>query len=97
MGQYDGVSAEMIQAVMEWLFASLMNAGYYGQSHLYWLHPQAEPAQDRELKRCHRQGEPVWGYRCGDRIPAPSSDFYWRLMPKHPSMRIYQLEVKDND
>jgi type VI protein secretion system component VasF len=44
MGQpKSGVSAETIQAVMEWLFASLINAGYYGRSHLYWL--QAKPSQ----------------------------------------------------
>jgi hypothetical protein len=52
-----GVSAETIQAVMEWLFASLMHAGYYGQSHLYWLHPQVEPAQNRALQHCHRRGD----------------------------------------
>ncbi|WP_245940061.1 hypothetical protein [Stenomitos frigidus] len=59
-----GVAVETIQAVMEWLFASLMNAGYYGQSHLYWLHPQVESAQNRELQQCHQRGEPVLGYCC---------------------------------
>jgi hypothetical protein len=82
---------------MEWLFASLMHAGYYGPSHLYWLHPQVESAQRRSLQQCHRQGEPVLGYRCGDRMPAPPYGYYWRLMPEHASMRIYQLETKDND
>lgn len=91
------VSAATIQAVMEWLFASLMNARYYGQSHLYWLHPQAEPALHRALQQCHCRDGPVLGYRCGDRIPAPPSGFYWRLMPEPTSMRIYQLEVKDDD
>ncbi|WP_281063360.1 hypothetical protein [Leptolyngbya sp. Cla-17] len=28
-----------IQPVMEWLFLSLLNAGYQGQSHLFWLSP----------------------------------------------------------
>jgi hypothetical protein len=98
MGQPESrVSAETIQAVMEWLFASLMHAGYYGPSHLYWLHPQVEPAQHRALQQCHRQAEPVLGYRCGDRMPAPPFGYYWRLMPEHPSMRIYQLEVKNDD
>lgn len=98
VGQHEsGVPNETIQQVMEWLFASLMNAGYYGQAHLYWLHAQAEPAQNRELRHCHRRGEPVLGYRCGERMPAPPSGFYWRLMPEHASMRIYQLEVKDDD
>jgi hypothetical protein len=92
-----GVSAETIQAVMEWLFASLMHADYFGQAHLFWLHTQAEPVQNRELQHCHRRGEPVLGYRCGTRMPAPPSGYYWRLMPEYSSMRIYQLEVKDDD
>ncbi|QFS49675.1 hypothetical protein [Nostoc sphaeroides] len=29
-----GVSQEQIQSLMEWLFASLLNAGYSGKSHL---------------------------------------------------------------
>lgn len=98
MGQPEsGISAETIQAVMEWLFASLMHAGYYGQSHLYWLHSQVEPAQKRALQHGHRRGGSVLGYRCSNRMPAPPSGYYWRLMPEHPSMRIYQLEVKDDD
>ncbi|MEP1061850.1 MULTISPECIES: hypothetical protein [Cyanophyceae] len=97
MGQPEsGVSAETIQAVMEWLFASLINAGYYGRSHLYWLHTKVEPAQNRALQHCYRRKEPVLGYRCGDRMPAPPSGYYWRLMPEHTSMQIYQLEVKDD-
>lgn len=92
-----GVSASTVQEVMEWLFASLMNAGYYGQAHLFWLDSQVEPVQNRELQQSYRRSEPVLGYRCGDRMPTPPSGFYWRLMPEHPSMRIYQIEVKDDD
>jgi hypothetical protein len=54
-----GVSAETIQAVMEWLFASLMHAGYYGPSHLYWLQPQVRASTAPSLQQCHRLGEPV--------------------------------------
>ncbi len=91
-----GVAAETVQAVMERLFASLMAAGYYGQAYLFWLHSQEQPEQNQELKQLHRRGEPVLGYRCGDRMPPPSSGFYWRLMPEHASMGIYQLEVKED-
>ena len=83
MGQYEsGVAVETMQTVMAWLFASLMNAGYYGQSHLYWLQPQVESAQNRELQQCHRRGEPILGYRCGDRMPKPSSGYYWQRLER---------------
>lgn len=36
-GQSDsGLETQQIQQIMEWLFASLMNAGYLGRSHLIW-------------------------------------------------------------
>ena len=98
VGQQESeVPPETIQAVMEWLFASLMHAGYCGQAHLFWLYAQAEPVQNQKLQHCHRRGEPVLGYRCGTRMPAPPSGYYWRLMPEYASMRIYQLETKDDD
>ncbi|HEY9626985.1 MAG TPA: hypothetical protein V6C84_06765 [Coleofasciculaceae cyanobacterium] len=28
---------ETIQPIMEWLFLSLLSAGYFGQAHLFWL------------------------------------------------------------
>ncbi|MEH1811526.1 MAG: hypothetical protein V7L09_03505 [Nostoc sp.] len=36
-GQGDsGLDMQKIQQIIEWLFASLMNAGYQGMSHLIW-------------------------------------------------------------
>ncbi|WP_334995580.1 hypothetical protein [Nostoc sp.] len=36
-GQKDsGLEVGQIQQIMEWLFASLLNAGYVGRSHLIW-------------------------------------------------------------
>ncbi|MBD1999223.1 hypothetical protein H6G00_21840 [Leptolyngbya sp. FACHB-541] len=82
---------------MEWLFLSLFNAGYFGRSHLFWLQPEGSVELNRLLQQLHRQGEPVLAYRCGARTSPPPAEFYWRLMSEHPSMRIYQLEVKQDD
>lgn len=92
-----GLELETIQKVMEWLFASLFNAQYFGQSHLFWLHTQEDPKLKRQLRQLHKRGEPVLGYRCGDRTPEPPSGYYWRLMSEHPSLRIYQLEEREDD
>ena len=44
-----------------------------------------------------RRGEPTFLYRCGGSTMTPPPGRYWRMMSEHPSMRIYQLEVKDKD
>ncbi len=94
-GQQDcGVAQEQIQSVMEWLFASLMNAGYYGKSHVIWYN-DAKPDSDsgRSLFVAMRQGKPVFLYGCGSRVQPPPDGYRWRMMVEHPSMRVYQLEV----
>jgi hypothetical protein len=91
------LSIEEMQSVMEWLFLSLMNAGYFSRSHLVWLQPEGSVKLNRQLQDLHRQGEPVLAYRCGARTSTPPAGFYWRLMLEHPSLRIYQLEVKQDD
>lgn len=83
---------------MEWLFASLMAAGYFGKSHIIWYdsdnpHPTLEPT----VKKVVRSGEPIFLYRCGGRAMPLPTGYYWRMMDEHPSMRIYQLEVKDRE
>ncbi|MGH1394277.1 MAG: hypothetical protein ACRAVC_09595 [Trichormus sp.] len=37
-----GVEPEQIQSLMEWLFESLLNAGYFGKSHLIWYNSNEE-------------------------------------------------------
>ncbi|PHJ62434.1 hypothetical protein VF14_18040 [Nostoc linckia z18] len=91
-GQSDsGQDAEQIQQIMEWLFASLMNAGYFGRSHLIW------DLGDQDWKQIAVTGllrdEPVFLYRCNDRPSLPPEHCCWRLMTEYPSLRIYQLEV----
>ena len=93
-----GVEPEQIQSVMEWLFASLLNAGYSGKSHLIWYNSEnPDPAREQMMKKAMRSCEPVFLYGCGDRVSSPPTGYYWRMMDEYPSMRIYQLEVRDGE
>ncbi|MEH1887626.1 hypothetical protein [Nostoc sp.] len=88
-----GVEAEQIQSLIEWLFASLLNAGYFGKSHLIWYDSdKPDPSLEQVIRKPMRQGEPVFLYRCGGRVQPPPNGYYWRMMQEHPSMRIYQLD-----
>lgn len=89
------VPFKTIQSVMEWLFASAMNAGYRGKLHMFWHNDTLPDPGLRAVKAALRKDELVLLYRCGDRVQKPPSGYYWRLMPEYPSLRIYQLEVKD--
>lgn len=95
-GQPIGMEPDQVQALMEWLFASLMAAGYFGKSHFIWYDSdKPDPRLEQEVKKLLKRGEPVVLYRCGGRsMPLPQG-YYWRMMPEHPSMRVYQLEVKE--
>ncbi|NJO63042.1 MAG: hypothetical protein HC836_33930 [Richelia sp. RM2_1_2] len=103
-GQPAGVSPEQVQSLMEWLFASLLNAGYVERwslreppkaSHLIWYDSDnPDPSLGKLIKKLIHRDEPIFLYRCGDRaMPAPQG-YYWRIISEHPSTRIYQLEVK---
>ncbi|MEP0873556.1 hypothetical protein NDA01_27735 [Trichocoleus desertorum AS-A10] len=93
-----GVPMEVIQPIMEWLFASLLNAGYYGTAHIVWYNDTAPNLKlEKAVKDGIRKDEPTLLYRCGSRAQPPPNGYYWRLMAEHPSNRIYQLEVKDED
>ncbi|MEG5049730.1 MULTISPECIES: hypothetical protein [unclassified Microcoleus] len=86
---------EQQQALMEWLFASLMHAGYLGKAHLIW-----DDGKDgeREIFTALMRNEPIFLYRQGVR-PTPTVEGYgWRLMGEHPSLRVYELvmEVEGN-
>lgn len=93
-----GVEPEQIQLLMEWLFASLLSAGYSGKSHLIWYDSdRLDPSLERMMKKAIRQDEPIFLYRCGGRVSPLPQGYYWRMMNEHPSMRIYQLEVRDDE
>lgn len=90
-----GVEPIQIQLLMEWLFASLLNAKYYGKSHLIWYNSdKQDPSLEQVIKKAMHRGELVFLYRCGSRTMPPPQSYYWQMMDEHPSMRIYQLEVK---
>ena len=92
------VEQQQIQSLMEWLFASLMAAGYNGKSHIIWYDSDnPDSSLEQKVKKVVRSGEPIFLYRCGGRVSSPPVGYYWRMMDEHPSMRIYQLEVKDKE
>ncbi|MEP0820587.1 MULTISPECIES: hypothetical protein [Trichocoleus] len=93
-----GIPMEEMQPIMEWLFASLFNAGYYGTAHIVWYNDAApDPKLEKAVKDGVKRDEPTLLYRCGSQVQPPPNGYYWRLMAEHPSNRIYQLEVKEED
>lgn len=96
--QNANIQPEQIQALMEWLFASLMASDYFDKSHLIWYDSdKADPKLKQVVKKVIRSGQPVFLYRCGSRTMPVEEGYYWRMMGEHPSMRIYQLEIKNDD
>ena len=82
---------EQEQALMEWLFASLMGAGYFGKAHLIWDGGQD---REREIFTALMRKEPIFLYRQASQ-PTPTAEGYcWRLIGEHPSLRVYQLQVE---
>jgi hypothetical protein len=79
------------QALMEWLFASLMGARYFSKAHLIWDDGQD---REREIFTALMRNEPIFLYRQGTR-PSPTVEGYgWRLIDEHPSLRVYELQVE---
>ena len=87
-----GMSDQQIQPIMEWLFLSLIKAGYSDRAHLIWYN-DADPDPDlrQAMKEALQLEEPMFLYRCGSRTFPPLDGYYWRMMPEHPSTRIYLL------
>ncbi|MEG4997764.1 hypothetical protein [Microcoleus sp. B4-D4] len=85
------LTQEQQQALMELLFASFRDVGYFGKSHLIW-----DDGQDRqrEIFTALMRHEPIFLYRQGVR-PTPIVEGYcWKLIGEHPSLRLYQLEME---
>lgn len=91
------VTPDLTQKVLEWLFLSLLNAGYVGKAHLFWLDSELDRAVMKKQRQLARKNQPVFLYRCDDRTPPAPEPYYWRMMTEHWSMRIYQLEVRTDD
>ncbi|PAX59786.1 hypothetical protein [Brunnivagina elsteri] len=95
-GQPNSIEPQEIQSIMEWLFASLMSAGYFGRSHIIWYDSDnPDPSLEQVVKKVMHREEPVFLYRIGGRVQTPRDGYYWRMMNEHPSMRVYQFEVRD--
>ena len=92
-----GLDRGEMQPVMEWLFLSMMNAGYDGDAHLCWYdHENPCPGIEGGVLEGLKQEELIFGYRWGGRMWALPEGYHWRMMPEHPSMRVYQLEVEED-
>jgi hypothetical protein len=74
-----------------------VNGGYWGNAHLIWYNEAEDPDQEQALKEAIKFNEPTFLYRVGNRTLQPPTGYYWRMISEHPSTRIYQLEVKEND
>ncbi|MEB3219954.1 MAG: hypothetical protein VKN72_27495 [Nostocales cyanobacterium 94392] len=92
------VSPEQVQSLMEWLFASLLNAGYVGRSHLIWYDSDnPDPSLEKLVKKLMHRDEPIFLYRIGGRVQILPDGYYWRMMKEYPSMRFYQMEVENEE
>jgi hypothetical protein len=85
------LSSEEEQAFMEWLFGSLMSAGYFRKAHLFWDSGQD---REREIFTALLRREPVFLYRLGARPSQTVTGYCWRLVGEHPSLRVYQLDME---
>ena len=76
---------------MEWLFASLMSAGYFIKAHLIWDDGQDK---EREIFTALMRNERIFLYRQETRVSPTAEGYYWRLIGEHPILRMYQLEME---
>ena len=91
-----GLPIEQIAEVMKWLGCSLISAGYKSRAHMIWDSSGDDFKLDEVFRGKFKRHEPVFLYRCGDRpMPSPIG-YYWRLMTEYPTLRVYQLELKDD-
>ncbi|WDD36679.1 hypothetical protein PQG02_36890 (plasmid) [Nostoc sp. UHCC 0926] len=75
-----------------------MTAEYLGKSHIIWYDDNnPDPRLEQMMKKAMRSCALVFLYRCGSRVSSPPVRYYWRMMNEYPSMRIYQLEVRDGE
>lgn len=95
--EISGMSDETIQSGIEWVFLSLLAAGYRGQGHLFWLDLEEDEEILKLQRKLIRKNELIFLYRCADRVPPAPDGFFWRLMSEHPEMRVYQLQIRNDE
>lgn len=92
-----GLSPQMIEAVMKWLSFSIYNSGYSGHSQVIWYDEnQSAFWIDDAIRVGLQRGGPIVLYQCGMKAVPQPTGYYWRILPEHPSMRLYQLEVQES-
>ncbi|PZO55369.1 MAG: hypothetical protein DCF15_10630 [Phormidesmis priestleyi] len=91
-----GIPFEQVTEVMKWLGLSLIAAGYQARAHMVWDSPETSVSLGDLPKGSLRRNDPIFLYRCGDRPMPPPSGYYWRLMSEYPTLRMYQLEIKND-
>ncbi|MEM9214687.1 MAG: hypothetical protein AAGD25_10105 [Cyanobacteria bacterium P01_F01_bin.150] len=88
-----GVSHAIVQEIMEWISLSLYHCGYRGNAQVIWYNEDVSNDWVQEaLQEGIRKDEPVLLYRTGMTTSSAPTGYYWRMVPEHPSTRIYQLE-----
>jgi len=89
-----GVNQEQMQSLMEWLFASLMAAGYNGKSHIIWYDSDnPDSSLEQKVKKVVRSGEPIFLYRCGGRVQSPPKE---NLHKRSPALLSQQFIVNSS-
>lgn len=76
-GEPNNLNSQELQSIMEWLFESLVAAGYFGKSHLIWYDcDKPDPSLEKLIKKLIRSDKPVFLYRCGDRAMLLPEQYY---------------------
>lgn len=81
--------------VLEWITLTLIHYEYTGTAHL--IFSDGSGFIHRQVLTGFLRGQPAFLYRCGESVVQVPVNVYWRLIGEHPSLRVYQLELKDNE
>ena len=82
---------------MNWLFPSLINAGYEGRAHLIWYNDSLENNNYwGTISFSLWRDELLFLYKCGNKVHPLPEQYYWRLMPEYPTLRMYQFGIKED-
>lgn len=92
MGLLDEPAARQ---VLEWVARSLIHYHYIGTAHL--LFSEGDEFIHWQVLTGFLRDQPAFLYRCGENVVQVPVNVYWRLIEEHPSLRVYQLELKSDE